>query len=133
MVKSKTVFVIGAGASKEVGLPIGSELTTVIMQRLHVQERNDGVIIYDDAVRSALMQTLPHQTLPHNGISRMAAYINACKLIKSSMPLAPSIDNFLDTHKESKDVEICGKIGIASSILTAERSSSLFFDTSKGL
>jgi DNA-binding HxlR family transcriptional regulator len=34
MLKSKTVFVLGAGASKEVGLPVGSELKSTIAAKL---------------------------------------------------------------------------------------------------
>ncbi len=48
--------------------------------------------------------------------------------IARGMPLAPSIDYFLDTHREDRAVETCGKIGIASAILEAERASPLYYD-----
>ena len=35
MIKSKTVFVIGAGASKEVGFPLGAELRHIISSKLN--------------------------------------------------------------------------------------------------
>src|SRR4051794_29485711 len=34
MFQSKTIFVVGAGASKEVGLPIGAELRDIIGEKL---------------------------------------------------------------------------------------------------
>ena len=46
------------------------------------------------------------------------------------MPIAPSIDNFLDVHQANPCVVLMGKLAIAYSILHAEKSSSIFFDSS---
>ena len=36
MIKSKTVFIVGAGASAEVGLPVGGQLKKVISDKLNI-------------------------------------------------------------------------------------------------
>ena len=36
MLREKTVFIVGAGASKEFGMPIGSELALSISKKLNV-------------------------------------------------------------------------------------------------
>lgn len=47
-------------------------------------------------------------------------------MIEGAVPVAPSIDNFLDAHKRDERLLFCGKLGIVSSILEAERKSKLF-------
>ena len=42
------------------------------------------------------------------------------------MPQAPSIDNFIDSHRSNPDVAEVGKLAIASQILKAERASKLY-------
>jgi hypothetical protein len=44
------------------------------------------------------------------------------------MPQAISIDNFIDPHRSSSAVVLCGKLGITQAILEAERRSTLYFD-----
>jgi len=55
----------------------------------------------------------------------MMVYRGAARLIVTGLPLAPSIDHFLDAHSGNEDVELLGKLAIASTILEAERSSRL--------
>lgn len=45
MFKSRTLFVIGAGASKEVGMPIGTDLTKLIAKSLDIRFRNGVELI----------------------------------------------------------------------------------------
>jgi hypothetical protein len=42
MLKAETVFIIGAGASKEVGLPIGSELASTIQAKMDIDDSDVG-------------------------------------------------------------------------------------------
>jgi hypothetical protein len=44
------------------------------------------------------------------------------------MPLAKSIDTFIDSQAGNKKIELCGKLAIVRSILEAERSSLLFLN-----
>lgn len=47
------------------------------------------------------------------------------------MHQAISIDNYLDAHQNDKYTNLCGKLGIAKTILEAERASLLYFDEFK--
>lgn len=42
MFQRKTVFVVGAGASTEVGMPVGATLANIIATRLDIRFRNNG-------------------------------------------------------------------------------------------
>lgn len=53
-------------------------------------------------------------------------------MIRDAMPQAISIDNFIDSHADDPRVALCGKLAIATSILEAEQSSSLWFDEYQG-
>ena len=52
--------------------------------------------------------------------------------IRDNMELAPSIDNFLDTHRDDNNLVIFGKIAIARAILTAEKTSKLYDNSATG-
>ncbi len=53
-------------------------------------------------------------------------YLHAAWKLRDALPLAISIDNLLDAYREDKWSEICGKLGIVSSILEAERLSKIY-------
>ena len=116
-----TVFVVGAGASKEVRLPIGAELTTAIASKLHVtfqdgwsQSTGDRVIA--DAVKWRLEREPQRDPNP---------FYQAGRAIAAAMPQAISIDNFLHTHSDDPRLVLMGKLGIAKCILEAEAKSDL--------
>ena len=52
--------------------------------------------------------------------------------IRDAMPQAISIDNFIDTHSEDKQIELCGKLAIVRTILEAESKSVLFIKQLQG-
>ena len=120
-------IVLGAGASFEVGMPVGSTLKDQIASALNLK--------FDDFGR---LSSKTHQTVAHAAISLAHDGVhtkdpNECakvaKLICNSMPLTPSIDNFIDSHRENKLVAAIGKLAIAYNILRAERSSLLHFSS----
>ncbi|OHC73646.1 MAG: hypothetical protein A3G18_02705 [Rhodospirillales bacterium RIFCSPLOWO2_12_FULL_58_28] len=47
-------------------------------------------------------------------------------MIRDAMPQADSIDNFIDAHRDDKNIALCGKLGIISSILEKEKGSPLY-------
>ncbi len=63
----------------------------------------------------------------NNGID-FKAYIDAALHIRDALPLAISIDNFIDNHRENSVIAECGKLAIVSSILEAERKCHLFLE-----
>ena len=48
-------------------------------------------------------------------------YYQAAIRIREAMPLAPSIDNFIDSHRDDKKIAQLGKVAIATCILRAEK------------
>jgi len=120
MIKSKTVFIVGAGASAEVGLPVGGQLKRIISDKLNIKFDDFGSNIRsgDRQIASFMRQSFGQD------INR---YLHACWKISDGVELAGSIDDFIDTHQDDPDVATCGKIAIARSILEAGQSSHLVF------
>jgi hypothetical protein len=122
MFKSKTVFIVGAGASHELNLPVGDDLTTNILHALNIRA------------------VLPHQQMDEQtgtfwsafnilGGNDPNAYFTAAHEVKDAMPIVTSIDTYLDSRRDNERVVACGKLGIAWAICEAERNSHLFSST----
>lgn len=113
---TRTVFVVGARASKEARLPVGSELRALIASAVEIRyergRQKGGSIEIGDVIQTCVPN--PKECL------------NAAAKIRSAMPLAISIDNFLDAHNEDKSIELVGKLAIVRTILQAERDSILW-------
>ena len=56
----------------------------------------------------------------------MDPYFAAAGLVRQGLVYANSIDTFIDAHRENSLVALCGKLGIAKTILEAERQSRLY-------
>ena len=115
MLRSETVFVIGAGASKEVGLPIGSELASIIRARMDIESAGDKELLIE--IRSSRFAT---------GIGE-GLYRQAAARIRDGVILANSIDDFLDQNNDDKCINLYGKAAIVKSIIESERHSSMFY------
>jgi hypothetical protein len=130
MIKGKTVFVLGAGASNEAGLPTGSELAEAIAGLLDIKFDHGTQFSGSYEVALAL------RALVYSQNSRdINPYLYKAWAIRDATPLVLSIDNFIDAHRGDEKIEICGKLGIARAILDAERDCKLYFDgaNAKGL
>ena len=123
-----TTFVVGAGASKEVGMPTGEELKDRISRslafRITDSRRVEGG---NSSIYKALQQLAKSRQKSDQSINQ---YIQTANLISSAMPQAPSIDNFIDSHRDNLSVAECGKLAIVEAILYAEKNSKLFIDPS---
>lgn len=115
MFSEKTVFVIGAGASKEAGLPLGADLIKRI--------GNDLDINYDSGGRRKTGAPQIVAALQKKG--GVNAFLPSARLITQAVPLATSIDRFIEDHAENPGVRHCGKLAIAHAILESEKSSLL--------
>lgn len=121
MITNKTVFVVGAGASREVDLPVGDRLKKLIADKLDIQlEYGPRLVKGDPIIYEALQNRF--------GANRMNAIVDACRSISSGLFLANSIDDYIDMHQDDQAISLCGKIAIAKCILEAERKSKLFFE-----
>lgn len=126
------VLIVGAGASKEVNLPIGSELISLIANSLNFRTNDYSVAVGggDEAVYSAIHQFANQAKTNSSLATNLGPYLKASKHIAAAMPLAMSIDNFINSHQPNDMIAICGKLAIASCILKAESRSSIYIDTS---
>ena len=126
MFQKRTTIVIGAGASQEVGLPIGSELKDKIKSILNITFDQFGMHHKSGSYEIySVLRTIAQEKNEQNKIND---YIKACWEIRDSMSQAISIDNYIDARKDNKLIELCGKIAIAEAILKAEKLSSLYID-----
>jgi hypothetical protein len=121
------VIVVGAGASQEFGFPTGAELTNSISKLLTpVSEDRFQPRLGDPEVNYAARRLAEELSTPNNQLQ----HVTAAKFIARNMLLAPSIDNFIDTHKADSLIASLGKLAIAQCILKSERSSPIFVDPS---
>lgn len=122
MLKSKTVFVIGAGASAEAGLPIGEELTKQIAELVDIRfdDWGDRILSGDTHLIEAL------RSYRGEGGQQFAARVRAAGWeMAEAMHLVQSIDTYLETHSDASHVVTMGKLGIVRAIAIAEANSKL--------
>jgi hypothetical protein len=116
-----TTFVLGAGASVDMGFPTGAELQGEVIKSLRPSQRNRG--FGNEKIREAIQLSLAEK-----GDDR-AAYAQslneAARNISRAMTVAASIDNYLHTHSKNLEVVTLGKLAIAQSIIDAESKSFL--------
>ena len=123
MIRTQTIFVVGAGASFELGLPTGDDLKNIISRLLDIRfedghSRSSG----DPVITQALRRLATGDKTLSGNINPL---LQKCWRIRDALPTAISIDNFLDAHRGDASMEMCGKFGIVRAILEAEKRSKL--------
>ncbi|NTV47777.1 MAG: hypothetical protein HGB11_14950, partial [Chlorobiales bacterium] len=121
---AKTVFIIGAGASAEAGLPTGKELRDKIAGLLDMDQPTG-----DDIILNAISVFYNLGFIIQKSHEEINKHLIAARHIRDAMPQALSIDNFIDNHRGNKEIEFCGKLSIVRSILQAEQGSTLYPQT----
>lgn len=114
---------VGAGASQEVGFPLGTTLAKSIGQRL-IRRASDHTrqTSYDDEILFGQLR--------RRHSSELNEYFAAAQRITEGIRLANSIDDFLNIHSDDERIKTVGKAAIVRSIIEAERSSKLYVDQS---
>lgn len=120
------VLIVGAGASNEVGLPVGSELRKQIAAALDIRYENGITRISGDKLIDSAFRVLAQKDASR--LTDINSYLASSWRIRDAMPQAISIDNFINSHRNNTLIEFCGKLAIANCILASERRSSLFVD-----
>ncbi len=115
MFRADTVFVIGAGASAEFGLPLGAALLSDVAARVDISYDFGRLARGDSVVAHALEDHLDVRRDPTVYNEHLHA---AWQLVKSSRQ-ALSIDNVLEALEDEKASTV-GKFGIVRAILSAE-------------
>lgn len=126
MFGNRTLLILGAGASKEAKLPTGDELKTKISNVLQVRGNKDFYrtkSVSNEVISEALKYASQDAADP---MAAMRHYVGAAEHISGAIPLIRSIDEFLNSHNESKETELVGKLAIVHEILDAERHSLMF-------
>lgn len=124
MVRNKTLIVVGAGASHEIGMPTGPMLKATIAKLLDIRYQAGRRATGDELIGTAL-QIIARQGVLQESSNRL---LQTCWHISSAMPQASSIDSFIDNHRDNKAIALCGKLAIVRSILEAEKRSKLYVD-----
>ena len=112
MFKRKTLFVVGAGASHEFGLPVGKTLASIIKNKMDI--RFEGMNSHIGHGDIDLYVHLTGQL--RNDVNE---FQQAAWLIRDGIGLAQSIDDFLDLHRTNDYVNVYGKAAIVKCILDA--------------
>ena len=127
MERTKT-FIVGAGASAELGFPTGRQLVEKIEAAANFNFDDFGRFNSGDRVLVQAFERLPRADGQRWSLAGLA---NVATRIRANMGLAPSIDYFLDSKRDKEGWSEVGKLLIARCILTAERVSRLYFDRNK--
>jgi len=121
MFRAKTVLVIGAGASVEVGLPMGPELLKQIVNMIQIRfdhyRQSSGDVGILEAIKICVNEGA--------NVEKTNQHLKAARQLAESAKQALSIDNVIDALEDAQ-VELVGKLGIVRAILKAEANSSKF-------
>jgi hypothetical protein len=124
MFKQKTLLIVGAGASAEAGLPVGSKLLETISSSLNIRysdgyTRSGGDPRIDQAFRQIVRR-------PDGQQGDINPYLHKCWRIVDAAKQGLSIDNIIDQHDGDQMLQLCAKLGIVKAIADAERASKMF-------
>lgn len=120
------VLVVGAGASSEVNLPVGSRLRDHIADVLDIRyEHGHSRMSGDGTIDEALRILARERDSARVDIN---PYLYACWRIRDAMPQSISIDNFIDSHRKDDLITVCGKLAVTRCILAAESQSTLYIN-----
>jgi hypothetical protein len=122
MFKRRTVFILGAGASREANLPCGDDFVLKISSKLDMRIQHGKYAGGGDPALFGLLYTTYKR--------EMNQYLQTAWLIRDGIHLSPSIDNFLELHRDNHRMLHLAKATIVSCILDAERDSKLSYDDS---
>lgn len=122
MFRAKTLLVLGAGASFEVGLPIGETLLKQIAGLINFRFEGGSRLTAGDHL---LLDALKLVLNEGREVERLNEHLRAGQRLRQSALQALSIDNVIDALADSK-VELVGKLGILRAILKAESGSACF-------
>jgi hypothetical protein len=117
MISLPTVFIVGAGASAEFGLPAGVALKEQIAKSLHFRRDADGQFLGDSSF---------HKLLGDRFQDSLDLYTNGGIELSETMESFESIDEALHWFSSRAEIVTLGKACIVRLILAAERDSILF-------
>lgn len=118
MFRARTVLVVGAGASAELGFPLGENLLKEIAERVDISYDFGRLKRGDHVLADALRQKLNAGT----NVASYNEHLHSAWQISKSSKQGLSIDDVLDALEDPK-AALVGKFAIVRSILAAEAKS----------
>ncbi len=112
MLKDKTLFVVGAGASADYGLPVGKELQQKILNLL---KTFPGDPLSAEGRAENALHHFAGQT--NRSISQL---LGKAREVAGALAQASSIDSYIENHQHDEDIALLGKLGIAACLLDSE-------------
>jgi len=127
MFRKNTTLILGAGASYDFGLPLGTDLKNQISKSLHLVVDDLGRSLQHGSsdIFNALVSCAQNDPNPSGQLS---IYLSAANEISDAVTMCSSIDDCIERHAGNKAYELCAKLAIAQAILSAERKSRLRID-----
>lgn len=120
MFKDNTVFVIGAGASAEFGLPVGWELTQTIRENCLIPDAYTSIKRPPNKIWNFLKDKYRDQK------DRYSASADALNQIRNGIDSAESIDEYVFRYSDNELIAEIAKLQIAYAISKSESKSALF-------
>jgi hypothetical protein len=114
MIRKQTLFVIGAGASCELNLPLGPTLKENIVQALASMSEES---LQKSRLRRALAMHVSQRDGDLRGLNDL---VNKAAMVARQLPGASSIDSYVENKSDDKDVAVLAKLAIAEVLHEAE-------------
>ncbi len=121
MLRTKTVLILGAGSSCELGFPDGNTLLGKIAESLGMKFERNGQI----AGSPSLLEAFKRHHAAHAPQSEINGYLSAGWRLHDAAIIARSIDNAIDQNDGDDLVATVGKMAIAHQIGLDEDTSRL--------
>lgn len=121
MPREMTVLVLGAGSSAKFGLPLGSKLKSDLSRALKIEFQDR----YNQSSGSHEILNALKTHVRKSGSTDVNPFRHAAIQISSAMPLAESIDEYIERHRADEKKVLCAKLGISHCILKSEVKSKL--------
>src|SRR5438552_8233513 len=122
MFASKTVFVVGAGASNDLGLPLGPDLRNRLVGVLHDVKVQNSTLMGPEEITRAMHKRANEAADPR---AEMLELVRAAATIAKNLRLVRSIDEFVDHNSGDSHIEFIAKCAICYEIISAEHRSLL--------
>lgn len=119
---NRIVFILGAGTSREAGLPDGEQLKDHIEKILNFDSPDHHFKEDTKELLNAL--ALESKIASENHVD-LNGFRAACARIRRAIPSEPSIDTYINKNPNG-EIELCSKLAIVSAILRAECDSKEF-------
>lgn len=123
MFHSQTLFIVGAGASCEFGLPSGADIKSKIARLIDIRFENGHSLSSGDPQIVECFRRIAREDEHLNG--DINPILHKSWLVRDALPAAISIDNLLHAHQGDVYTELAGKLGIVKAVLESERGSTL--------